>query len=95
MDIGPVQEPSILRDPFFVGTFLALLLPMLWCAWKIYTSSWIGSPWIWTTFVLAVFMFATSGTRRHRFLASVHNSCGSCQPSQLCIGCGPQPAVHA
>lgn len=70
VDIGPVQEPSILRDPFFVGTFLALLLPMLWCAWKIYTSSWIGSPWIWTTFVLAVFMFATSGGL-HNIIRSV------------------------
>ena len=61
VDMGSVLEPSILRDPFFIATFLVLLGPMLWGAWKIYTSSWIGSPWIWTTFVLAVFMFATSG----------------------------------
>jgi hypothetical protein len=61
VDIGPVHEPSVFRDPVFIGTFAVLVIPLLWIGWKIYTSSWIGSPWIWTTFVLAVFMFATSG----------------------------------
>jgi hypothetical protein len=65
VDVGTVAEPSILHNPIAVATILILFASAGYGGWKIYTSSWIGHPWIWTTLVLAVFMFATSGERPH------------------------------
>eukprot|EP00892_Ulva_mutabilis_P004234 jgi/Ulvmu1/2182/UM013_0027.1 len=59
--LGPVQEPSALQDPVLLAVLLMLLVPGAYAGWRIYTSSWIGNPWIWSVAVMAVFMFATSG----------------------------------
>lgn len=71
VDIGPVLEPSLLRNPIVLATLLLMLAPAVYGAWKIYTSSWIGNPWIWTTLVLLVFMFATSGVLLASFACHV------------------------
>lgn len=64
LHLGPVAEPSALNDPVLVTVLLMLLVPGAYAGWRIYTSTWIGNPWIWSTAVLAVFMFATSGATR-------------------------------
>lgn len=64
VSVGHVSEPSALNDPVLLGVLLMLLVPAAYTGWRIYTSSWIGNPWIWSTVLLAVFMFATSGAGR-------------------------------
>lgn len=71
--LGPVQEPSAFNDPVMLIVLLLLLVPGAYAGWRIYTSSWIGNPWIWSTAVVAVFMFATSGAPRPATCRAPHS----------------------
>lgn len=61
VSVGAVVEPSALNDPVLLAVVMMLLVPGAYAGWRVYTSSWIGNPWIWSTLLLGVFMFATSG----------------------------------
>lgn len=64
VSVGPIAEPSALNDPVLLGVIMMLLVPGAYAGWRVYTSSWIGNPWIWSALLLGVFMFATSGAAR-------------------------------
>jgi hypothetical protein len=60
-DFGTVHVPTFLEKPENVAIVLSLLAALSFIGWKVYWSSWIGHPAIWTTACLAVFFFAASG----------------------------------
>jgi hypothetical protein len=62
-DFGTVHVPTMLEKPSVLVMIAVILVLLAFTGWKVYTSSWIGNPWIWTCACVAVFMFAASGAR--------------------------------
>lgn len=60
-DFGVVHVPSAFERPEVLTALFIGMLILSYVGWKVYTSTWIGNPWIWTTACVSVFMFAASG----------------------------------
>jgi hypothetical protein len=99
VDVGPVRVPTPLENPAVLVALLLVFIPGILGAWKIYNSSWIGHPIIWTTLVLMMFMFATSGVfrdllRSRKFVFNEICSC-SMRVRNAVIRQSADPADHA
>ena len=60
-DFGAPFVPTFLQKPANLAIVAALLVTLSVVGWRVYTSSWIGHPAIWTAACLLVFWFAASG----------------------------------
>lgn len=63
-DFGAPFVPTFFQKPANLAMLAVIMLSLAFIGWKVYNSSWIGHPAIWTAACLLVFWFASSGARR-------------------------------